>query len=89
MRDFEIKPYLDKILQKLNKKDKTLYESVIRQINEVVTSSDIEHYKNLKYDFKNTKRVHISSFVLIFNYDKTNDFVSFIDFDHHDNIYKR
>ncbi len=88
MREFEIKPDLGKKLVKLSKKDKVSYEAVMNKIQEVVVSSDIEHYKNLRYDMKDSKRVHIGHFVLVFSYDKAKDFVSFEDYDHHDNIYK-
>lgn len=87
MREFEIKPELNKKLVKLSKKDKNRYESVLNKIDEVLSSADIEHYKNLRYDMKDSKRVHIGHFVLVFSYDKVNDFVSFEDYDHHDNIY--
>jgi mRNA-degrading endonuclease RelE of RelBE toxin-antitoxin system len=87
MREFEIKPELDKKLVKLSKKDKGSYESVMKKIQEVVNSSDIEHYKNLRYGMKDSKRVHVGHFVLIFSYDKLNNFVSFEDYDHHDKIY--
>jgi mRNA-degrading endonuclease RelE of RelBE toxin-antitoxin system len=87
MREFEIKPALDRKLIKLSKKDKARYEAVIKKINEVVRSGDIEHYKNLRYDMKASKRVQVGHFVLVFSYDKANDFVSFEDYDHHDNIY--
>ncbi len=88
MRDFEIKPELDKKLVKLSKKDKNSYEAVMKKIQEVVSSLDIEHYKNLRYDMKDSKRVHVGHFVLVFSYDKLNDFVSFEDYDHHDKIYR-
>ena len=88
MREFEIKPELEKKLVKLSKKDKNRYEVVLRKIEEIVASVDVEHYKNLRYDMKDMKRVHVGHFVLIFNYDMINDFISFIDYDHHDNIYK-
>jgi len=88
MREFEIKPGLNKKLIKLAKKDKKRFETVMKKIEEVVSSGDIEHYKNLRYDMKESKRVHIGHFVLVFSYDKANDFVSFEDYDHHDNIYK-
>ena len=89
MREYEIKPYLQKILKKLFKKDKVAYESVMKKIEEVVNCGDVEHYKNLRYDMKDRKRVHVaSSFVLIFSYDKGKNFVSFLDYDHHDDIYK-
>ncbi|MEK6861420.1 MAG: addiction module toxin RelE [Nanoarchaeota archaeon] len=92
MRKYEIKPHLLKILNKLSKKDKSAYEAVMGKINEIINASpnEIEHYKNLKYNLKFEKRVHIAShFVLVFSYDKSTDFISFLDYDHHDNIYGR
>lgn len=88
MREFEISGKLQKILSKLFKKDRYRYEIIMKKIDEIVLSEDIEHYKNLRSPMQHLKRVHInSSFVLTFKYDKTRDFVAFIDFDHHDNIY--
>lgn len=89
MREFDVKPELEKKLIKLSKKDKGLYESVMKKIKEVVNSGDVEHYKNLRYNMKDSKRAHIGHFVLVFSYEKSKDSVSFEDFDHHDNIYKR
>ena len=87
MRDFEIKPGLDKILKKLFKKNRALYEQIMKKIQEVVESYNIEHYKNLRYNMKDSKRVHVGHFVLVFSYDKKADFLSFENFDHHDKIY--
>ena len=64
MIKFEIKPELFKKLVKLSKKDKKSYESVMRKIDEVVNSSNVEHYKNLRYNMKDSKRVHMGSFRL-------------------------
>ena len=88
MREFEIKPELDKKLVKLSKKDKSSYEAIMNKIQEIVDSPNVEHYKNLRYDMKGSKRVHIGHFVLVFSYDKSKDFISFEDYDHHNNIYK-
>ena len=88
MRKFEIKPELYKKLVKLSKKDKKSYETVMRKIDEVTNSSSVEHYKNLRYNMKDSKRVHMGHFVLVFSYDSSKDFISFEDYDHHDNIYK-
>jgi len=83
-------PFISEKLQgmrlKLSKKDKTLYEQLIKKINEVINSYDIEHYKNLKYNFKDSKRVHIGHFVLVFQFYKANNKILFDDFDHHDEI---
>jgi len=89
MREFEIKPELERILKKLFKKDKNMYGQIMKKIEEIVDSYDVEHYKNLRYNMKDSKRVHIGHFVLVFSYNKKLNFVAFEYFDHHDNIYKR
>ena len=86
-RQYKTSKNLDRILAKLQKKDKQLYENLLNKMNEVLNSADIGHYKNLKYSLKEYKRAHVGSFVLIFKYDKQNDMIYFSDFDHHDNIY--
>jgi len=80
---------LDRILEKLLRKDKSTYEQVMKKIEEVINSSDVEHYKNLRYDMKEYKRVHIGSFVLVFKLNKISNLIEFNDFDHHDVIYKK
>jgi len=87
MCEFEIKPELEKKLVKLAKKDKSRYEAVMTKIQEVISSGNVEHYKNLRYNMKDSKRVQLGHFVLVFSYDKIRDFVSFEDYDHHDKIY--
>ncbi len=87
---YEIKPELEKILQKLKKKDPVSHNAVIKKIREVVNCEDPDHYKPLRYDMKNKKRVHpTSSFVLVFEYNKQQQSISFLDYDHHDNVYKK
>ena len=88
MRQFKKSKNLDKILRKLMKKDNKLYNNLLSKIEEILTINDVEHYKNLRHDLKEFKRVHIGSFVLIFKYDKDKDLVYLTNFDHHDNIYK-
>jgi len=55
----------------------------------IIKSESIEHFKNLRYDMKDSKRVHIGHFVLVFSFNKAQNLVSFEDYDHHDNIYKK
>lgn len=80
---------LDRILERLFKKDKATYEQVMKKINEIITSPDVEHYKNLRYDLSEYKRVHIGHFVLVFKFNKTENLIEFSDYDHHDVIYKK
>lgn len=89
MHSYEIRPSLQKILSKLSKRDKSAYEQVLNKIEEIINAQSIEHYKNLRYDLKDLKRVHVGHFVLVFSFDKKANIITFEDFDHHDNIYKR
>lgn len=88
-RPYKTSKEFDRVLIKLHKKDKQLYENLLNKIEEIRNSADIEHYKNLKYDLKEFKRAHVGHFVLVFKFDKTNNLILFSDFDHHDNIYKK
>ncbi len=88
MYSYEIMPSLKKILHKLSKKDKTKYEIIIKKIEEILNSPNPEHYKNLKYEMKEQKGVHIGHFVLTFKVVPQENKIYFDDFDHHDNIYQ-
>ena len=87
MYNYEIEPSLQKILNKLSRKDRQLYEQVLKKVEEVINSFDVEHYKNLRYDMKDRKRAHIGHFVLVFKFIKQENKMIFVDFDHYDNIY--
>lgn len=88
VRSYEIKPNLQGKLSRLSKKDKLTYKRVIKKIEEICNSGNIEHYKNLRKPLQYLKRVHVREKVLIFKYDKNSNHISFEDFDHHDRIYK-
>jgi len=88
MYNFYVSEHLQKILNKLSKKDKNTYNQILKKIDEIIHSENIEHYKNLRYNMKDSKRAHIGHFVLIFQYKKEENLILFDDFDHHDNIYK-
>ena len=88
MYKFFVSESLEKKLSKLSKKDKYLYNQILKKIDEIIHSKDIEHYKNLRYDMKESKRVHIGHFVLVFRYKKEENLILFDDFEHHDNVYR-
>ncbi len=88
MYNFIIEDKLEEILKKLYRKNRKTYEIIMKKIEEIIKLP--QHYKSLRYDMKNVRRVHIEkSFVLIFNIDEESKTVKFIDYDHHDNIYKK
>ncbi|MFH1256995.1 MAG: addiction module toxin RelE [Candidatus Diapherotrites archaeon] len=79
-------------LKKLFRADRRRYEILMKKIESVIESDEftIGHFKNLKHGLSDRKRVHIDkSFVLTFKFDREKKFILFIDFDHHDEIYKR
>jgi len=88
MYNYEIKTELQKILNKLFRKDRKMYEAVMKKIEEIIQNP--HHYKPLKYDLAGERRVHImKSFVLKFEIDENTKTISFIFFGHHDEAYKR
>ena len=90
MFKYDLSDKLKLIILKLVKKDKQRVEIINKKIKEIVNSDEekIEHYKNLRHDLNDLKRVHIDkSFVLTFKVDMANNFILFYDFDHHDKIY--
>ena len=69
---------------------KKKYERILKKIEEIVNCLDVKHYKNLRYELSEFKRVHIDkSFVLVFKYKKSYKKIVFYDFDHHDKIYSK
>ncbi len=84
--NYEIHPDLDKILSKLAKRDRIQFESILKKIDEIVHSCNINHYKNLRAPLQKYKRVHVySSFVLLFHAE--GETILFRYYDHHDNMY--
>ncbi len=73
-------------LDKLKKKDKSLYERIIYKIIEI--SKNPELGKPLRNVLKGKRRVHIGSFVLFYSIDKKNQIVTFLEFEHHDKAYR-
>ena len=89
MRNYFFEERLRKKLVIFYKKDKKRYEILMKKIQEIINSKDIEHYKNLRAPLQNFKSVHIDKhFVLIFKYNKNENIVHFFDLDHHDKIFK-
>ncbi|MFH1307060.1 MAG: addiction module toxin RelE [Candidatus Micrarchaeota archaeon] len=78
-------------IKKLAKKDKKKAKIIKKKTDEIINSPPeaIKHYKNLRHDLSNLKRVHIDKhFVLTFEVNLEKNFILFADFDHHDRIYK-
>lgn len=92
MFNFDLTDELKLIIKKLAKKDKKKTIIINKKIKEIIScdKDSIQHYKNLRHDLKEYKRVHIDrQFVLVFKVEISNNFILFVDFDHHDKIYDK
>lgn len=79
--------YSDNFEQALHdwkKKDSKVFHSIVSQIDKIIREPEIG--KPLRNVLKSRRRVHVGSFVLVYEF--YNDELRFIDFDHHDRIYK-
>ncbi|MDD4250792.1 MAG: hypothetical protein PHX27_01215 [Candidatus ainarchaeum sp.] len=89
--NFQLSDELKTTIKILAKKDQKITEAINKKIKQIISSDDftINHYKNLKYEMSDYKRVHIMKhFVLLFKVFKEENFILFDKFDHHDKIYK-
>jgi len=69
MREFSVEENLKRTLSKISKKDKAMYDAIMKKFEEILTCENVNHYKNLRKPLQDFKRVHIkSSFVLTFKY---------------------
>lgn len=75
----------ERALCKIKKKDKNIFDSISKQIEKIIREPHIG--KPLRYTLKNRRRIHLSSFVLIYEFHMGE--LRFLDFDHHDKIYKK
>jgi mRNA-degrading endonuclease RelE of RelBE toxin-antitoxin system len=84
---FFITPELGKTLYKLARKDRALAIAVRKKITQIISNDIIfvEHFKNLRGDLFNYKRVHVGNFVLMFKVE--GDAIIFDKFRHHDRAY--
>jgi YafQ family addiction module toxin component len=92
MFDYNLTDQLQSIISRLKKKDPCLVSKLRKKILEIINNDvkSINRYKNLKNVMKNRKRVHIGkSFVLVFKVELEDNFILFLDFDHHDKIYNK
>lgn len=75
----------ERMLSRLAKKDHRTLIEVEYHIEKILSEPQIG--KPLRYSMKNRRRLHVGSFVLI--YEIHNNELRFIDYDHHDKIYKK
>jgi mRNA-degrading endonuclease RelE of RelBE toxin-antitoxin system len=92
MFSYNISDELKKQISILMKKDRKRAEQLHKKIREIISRDEfsIGHYKNLKYDLSDYKRVHISggSFVLLFRVLMEKKHILFLKLEHHKDVYR-
>ena len=83
----DISPNVDRIFEKLEKKNRYQYEVIMDKLDEIVENP--HHYKPLGNVMSSKRRVHFGSFVLVFSIDETRKTVVLEDYDHHDKVYRK
>lgn len=75
------------ILEKIKRKNNSLFKAVQKKILQIASldKDSLQHFKNLRADLKDYKRVHVGSFVLMFKIQE--DTIIFAKFCHHDEAY--
>ena len=76
---------VDKIFQHIAKTNISLHEQIERQLEKLICGPYLG--KPLRHDLKHQRRLHVGSFVVI--YEIMGNEIHVLDFDHHDRIYKK
>ena len=87
--NFIISPELERRLDKLAHKDKTLALAVRKKIQQIISCDEttIYHFKNLIGGMSDYKRVQLGSFILLFKVEK--GIIIFDRLIHHDRAYRK
>ncbi len=65
---------VDRIFRKLRKKDSAQFEALSKKVNEIL--EDPEQFKPLRSPMQHMHRVHVGSFVLVYDIDETKKVVT-------------
>ena len=80
---FRFTPFFEKQLKKLKKKDKVLFERLVKKLKEL--RKNPEHYKPLRSVLKGNRAAHLDPFVVVFDIQRDMITVHYVK--HHDKAY--
>ena len=86
MYNLEVKTTADRVFKKLAKKDNKHMTQISKKIEQIL--EDPYRFKPLKTPMEGLWRVHVGSFVIVYEIDENNHTVIIYYYDHHDNVYK-
>ena len=84
----DVSQRLDRVFDKLSKKDKKSLEIINNKIKHILENP--YQFKPLRNEMAGIRRVHIGkSFVLTYEILESEKIVRILDYEHHDNIFKK
>ena len=75
-----------KLFRKLEKKDPKQMKEINEKIQQILENP--HQFKPLKYPMQHMRRVHIGSFVLVYDINEQKKIVTVRRYEHHDEVYK-
>jgi YafQ family addiction module toxin component len=82
----EVVKSVDKIFEKLGKKDPRQLEEINKKVQQILENP--HQFKPLRFPMQHMKRIHIGSFVLIYDIDEDRKIVTIRRYEHHDEAYR-
>jgi len=82
----EVVQSVDKIFKRLQRKDTVQFRALSKKVNEIL--EDPHQFKPLRAPMQHMRRVHVGSFVLIYDVDEARRVVTVRRYEHHDTVYK-
>lgn len=86
MYNVEIRGDVERVLQKLAKKDKISSIYISKKIKQIMENP--YHFKSLRKPLQNFWRVHIGNYVLVYSIDEKRKTIIIEKYKHHDEVYK-
>jgi len=82
----EVVKSIDKLFEKLGKKDPEQLEEIKNKVQQILENP--HQFKSLRFPMQHMRRIHIGSFVLIYDIDENRKIVTIRRYKHHDESYK-
>ena len=86
MYSLEVVEKVDRVFKKLRKKDSVQFEALSRKVKEILENP--QQFKPLKSPMQHMRRVHVGSFVLVYDINEARRVVTIRRYEHHDNVYR-
>jgi len=86
MYALKIMPHVDEVFDKRKNREWKILEQINKKIAEILENPC--RFKPLRAPMQNQRRVHIGSFVLVYEVDEQAKTVLVINYKHHDEVYR-